>query len=118
MRYYFVIFFLLVGLVSVAPVTSGNNDNSFQNPMKTSMIQQDEFDDIEWFPENFTDDFAEMFMDLLWDVDGDSGFDGIFVVIYSYIPGLGENGTVFIQVFFLFSIAGGALFLAKRVRGY
>lgn len=115
MRYTVVILLLVTGiLVSVSP---GTSDSAFQNPTnKPPIIHQ--FDNITWFPENFTDDFAEMFMDLLWDVDGDSGFDGIFVVMYSYIPGLGENGDLFIQVIFLFSIAGGALFLAKRVRGY
>lgn len=84
-------------------------------PLTLRLKTQQDFPTIE-IPDDFVDDFAEMFMDLLWDIDGDSGFEGLFPLAFSYIPFLGTKGDIFVEVIFLFSISFGVILLAMRIR--
>jgi hypothetical protein len=111
------IFVLLSALVVVVPIAgTGESEILFQGSNNRGVNLQQDFN-FTIVPEGFADDFVEMFMDLIWDVDGDSDFDGILMVFYDFIPGLGTQGDVFVQVLFYFSIAGGAIFLVKVVHG-
>ena len=113
-------FFLIVIIVGLGVFLLNHEPReegySFMHPIALRLkAQQGDFPVIE-IPDDFVDDFAEMFMDLLWDIDGDSGFEGVFPLAFSYIPFLGSKGDIFVEVIFLFSISFGVILLAMRIR--
>jgi len=68
-------------------------------------------------PTNFTNDLVETFMDVLWDVDNDSGGGGLFITIFSFVPFLGSNGDATITVIFFLSVFAGVVLFRRRILG-
>ena len=115
-----VIFILAVfGLyTALTPLAKPKNVSTISSksklfPSSFASIDQD-------FPQlNFTDvtnTIIEVILDIFWDVDGDSSFEGIFPLIFSYIPFLGDNGTVFTDSLFILSVSFGVIMLAKKIK--
>ena len=56
-------------------------------------------------------------MDVLWDVDGDSGGGGLFIILYNFVPILGSNGDVTIEIIFFLSVVIGIVYFRRRLLG-
>lgn len=102
--------FLLVLLMPVIPIPITNIQIMYTSNFQ--IIEQD-------FPQlNFTDIMnviVETILDLVWDFDGDSNFDGFLPLAFSYIPFLGSNGDEFTEIIFIFSVVAGVMVLAKVI---
>ena len=92
-----------------------------QSKITTSSIQnnkpqQSDFDNVSFVPEGFIEEFAENILDIIWDVDGDKDFDGLLIVLYNFIPGIGVNGDQMVQPIFYAILVSGMYLFAKRYK--
>jgi len=74
--------------------------------------------DINWsMSDLWNDGIVEMGFDLFWDIDGSSGFEGFFPLMFNtFVPGLGNNADWILESGFLISLTLGAILLSIYIR--
>ncbi len=102
---------LSLSIIDNKPKIENNNNLKLEISYKP---QQSDFDNVSFIPDGFLEDFVETFLDVIWDVDGDKDFDGLVIVLYNFIPGIGANGDELIQPIFYIILISGMWLFAKR----